>query len=116
LRTLANATTPITLRREDERTVVLHRDEGFTSRQAEQLFRDPEIVWHPGERFELPDMIVEIRDLTDRGFPSDVAFRFAVPLEDASLRWFELRDSKLVSFNLPKIGAPPVDVQAIISF
>ncbi len=56
------------------------------------------------ERIELSGMIVEITELSDDGRPMEASFRFAVPLEDPSLRWLRWKDDHFEPFVPPAVG------------
>jgi len=49
--------------------------------------RGPEHPLHAGDRVSLPRMQVEVLAVDGRGFPTEAAFEFDVPLEDPSLKW-----------------------------
>lgn len=49
--------------------------------------RGPDHPLEVGDRVNLERMTAEVRAVDARGFPREVAFEFAVPLEDASLKW-----------------------------
>lgn len=65
-------------------------------------------------------MSAKIISLTRDGRPLVVAFRFAVPLESASLRWLQWKDSRFVPFQPPRVGesvvlhAPPGGMQDVL--
>ena len=49
-------------------------------------------------------MTAEIIALSGAGDPTEVAFHFAAPLEDASLRWLQYKDGEFVTFIPPAVG------------
>ena len=57
-----------------------------------------------GERVELTGMTVEITELSDDGRVMEASFRFAVRLEDSSLRWLIWKDDHFEPFVPPAIG------------
>lgn len=61
-------------------------------------------AFRPGERIDIPTFGVEVKEVTPDGRPAIVYFRFRVPLEDESLRWFEWRGRGYVPFVPPGIG------------
>jgi len=69
-------------------------------------FRHPNFPLKAGQIIKLPRMTVEVREVDSDGLPVEVVFRFAVPLEDASLRWlrWDWHDKKYVSFTPPALG------------
>jgi len=70
--------------REDMRPNFLYLFRTFNT-----LFRGPNELFCPGQRIELPDLCAEVLRVDRRGFPTEVKFDFAVPLEDVSLRWLQ---------------------------
>lgn len=42
--------------------------------------------------------------MTPDGRPFTVRFRFAVPLEDPSLRWLQWKDNRFIPFTPPAVG------------
>jgi hypothetical protein len=64
---------------------------------------------HPltvGQRVRLPGMTAQVQRMDRRGFPVEVAFKFDVPLEDASLRWlwWDWDRDIYASFEVPALG------------
>lgn len=57
-----------------------------------------------GETIELTVVTLEVTDLTEDNRPAEITFRFRVPLEDPSLRWFQLTRDGYVPFTPPAIG------------
>lgn len=104
LRLLSTAMAPMTLRRADAQTLVLRRDDGFLNHAMERLFLAPDKRWVVGDKLELPGFSAEVLSLTADGLAHEVAYRFDVPLEDASLRWFTQKDGKFVRFEVPAPG------------
>ena len=49
-------------------------------------------------------MTAEITGLSAASDPTEVAFHFDVPLEDASLRWLQYKDGEFVPFVPPRVG------------
>ena len=61
----------------------------------------------PGtERIALTDLAIEVSDVGEDGLPKEVAFQFAVPLEDPSLRWlmWDWQTWSYVAFRVPAVG------------
>jgi len=60
----------------------------------------------PGDRVELPRMSAEVIDVDESGLPVEVLFKFAVSLEDSSLRWlqWDREKARYVPFNVPAVG------------
>jgi hypothetical protein len=95
---------PVEVYRPDARTLVVRPDAGFLSGLVDPLFRSPDRPLSLGQRIELTGMTVEITALMPDRHPAEAAFRFSVPLEDASLRWLQWRDGRYVPFVPPAIG------------
>lgn len=95
---------PVEVYRPDERTLVLRPEAGFLRGLADRLLRGPDRPLRLGERIELAGMTVEITEMRPDGRPAEAAFRFAVPLEDPSLRWLQWRDGRYVPFVPPPVG------------
>jgi hypothetical protein len=68
------------------------------------LFRGPDYPMRLGERVELSAATIEVTALTPDGRPAEATFRFRVPLEDPSLRWFACRRGGFVPFTPPAVG------------
>ena len=90
--------------RPDARTLVVRPDKGYLLYRWDRLFRDDRHPMVLGERVELTGMTVEVTELTDDGRPAEASFRFAVPLEDPSLRWLQWINGAFVPFTPPAIG------------
>lgn len=59
-----------------------------------------------GERVALTGMEIEVTTLTEDGRPGEVAVRFAVQLDDSSLRWLRwVEKGGYEDFPLPGVGA-----------
>jgi hypothetical protein len=112
LRCLATGLTPISVRREDQRTLVIRPEGGFMPMVLSQLARNERHPMSVGEKVELTGMQVEVLELTAAGEPAAARFRFDVPLEHSSLRWLRWREGQFEEFVLPRVGeettlAPP---------
>ena len=115
-RVLAPETSAVWLTRRDQRTLVVRPTEGYLQRWTSSdmgvnAMRRLDICTRPlekpvalGERVELSGITVEVTALTGDGRPAEATYRFAVPLEDPSLRWLTRRGDRYVSFRLPKVG------------
>ncbi len=86
--------------RPDESSLAVEPEGGFPW----WLFRDGEHAFALGERVELTGMTVEVTKLAEEGWPLEVVYRFAVPLEHPSLVWLELQNGALVPFTPPAVG------------
>jgi hypothetical protein len=103
-RGLASGPFPSTVTRLDERTLALHLGGGLFDGLLGRLFRAADRPLPAGERIELTGLSVRVAALSPAGQPSDVVFRFAVPLEDPSLRWLQWHGPGYAPFAPPAIG------------
>lgn len=104
IRVLAPALPAATITRVDERTLVIRPERGYIRFFFDRLFRSERFPMRVGDQVHLSDITVEVSTLTPDGRPDEVAFRFAVPLEDKSLRWLAWVDGDFVPFNPPPAG------------
>jgi len=95
----------VSLTRLDARTLELVPAAGYCSSRTECIVRDPSMSFRAGQRIDLPGMQVEVRELTARGTPARVRFRFPSPLEDPARRWLVWTERGIEPFSLPAIGA-----------
>ncbi len=56
------------------------------------------------QRFELSGFSVEVQRPNARGDPDEVLYKFAVPLEDPSLRWVHWKEGVYVLWLSPALG------------
>ena len=104
-RTLSAGIHTMEVSRRDDRTLVLNMDDTFQTRPWCQVFRDPGASpMKPGDAVRISGMEALVEAVTGDGRPTQVAFRFDVPLEDPSLRWVVFKDKTYVPFAPPKIG------------
>jgi hypothetical protein len=117
VRFLAVTAGEITVEREDERTLNLRFKEGLFARPMERLFRARRRPFEVGDTYPLTGFVARIAEITEDGRPTSVQFRFAVPLEDDSLRWVGWERLGFEPFELPRVGEsvtlPPVDMFAV---
>jgi len=59
-----------------------------------------------GEKVELPGMSAEVVEVDDESLPVAVVFKFAVSLDDESLRWIEWswKKDRYLPFEVPAVG------------
>jgi hypothetical protein len=59
-----------------------------------------------GQSLELPGMSVEVLEVDGKGMPVAASFRFAVSLDDPSLRWLQWswKKDRYLPFKVPGIG------------
>jgi len=70
------------------------------------LVRSSVHPFHIGDRFDLPRMSVEVKEVDSRGRPMQALFTFAVSLDDPSLRWlrWDWKKRSFSPFTVPAIG------------
>lgn len=95
---------PVTVYRPDENTLFVRPTWGYMAWFPDRLFRTKKHALALGEKVKLTGMTVEITKLTKDGRPKEAAFKFDVPLEDASLRWLKFKDGDFIPFTPPPIG------------
>ena len=125
-RILAPGFVPLEITRTGEKTLLLKAQTGNilspeTSRkdfkphfvyfynEFNSLFRPEDLPFRAGERVELTGMSVDIIDVDREGQPTQVSFRFAVPLDDLSLSWLQWdwkkgRFGSYSTFKVPAVG------------
>jgi len=101
---LSSRLRPVEICRLDDRTLVVRPEAGFIHGWADPLLRSPGQPLSVGEKIEQSGMTVEITELRPDRRPAEAVFRFAVPLEDASLRWLQWHDGQYVPFIPPPTG------------
>ena len=94
----------VAVSRPDPTTLVLRPAEGYLSYFEDTNVRSRQVPFAVGDRVELPDFTIVIQRVTDDARPAEVAFHFAVPLEDSSLRWQVWRDGAYRPFEPPPVG------------
>ena len=95
---------PVAVHRIDAHTLAVRPEAGFLNGIVDPLFRGRDRPLLLGQQVELPGMTVEVTELTADNRPAEATFRFAVPLEDASLRWLKWEDGSFVPFDPPAVG------------
>ncbi|MBM4032561.1 MAG: hypothetical protein FJ291_12355 [Planctomycetes bacterium] len=122
---LGPSSAPIAITRTDERTLVVRPAAGYLLplgaspvpgepppafsfahmvRFFDILFRGPAHPMRLGDKVELTPATVEVTALTPDGRPAEATFRFRVPLDDPSLRWFACRRGQFQPFTPPPVG------------
>lgn len=92
------------LHRPDAHTLVIRSEDRPFLRKFNRLLRSERHPMSLGERVELTGLMIEVTDLTEDGWPAEASFRFAVPLEDPSLRWLQWKAGVFVPFTPPAVG------------
>jgi hypothetical protein len=100
---LGMGTHELLVSRRDATTLVLRDAQGFYGDGFSMLLRPEGIPMRTGERVETRVMSAVVED-TRAGVPTGMAFHFAAPLEDASLRWMAWDGTTFVPFLLPAPG------------
>ena len=104
VRVLAPGIPEVSIRRPDERTIVIRPARGYLDWIPDRLFRSERRPLRLGDRVGLTGMTAEVIAVTDGGRPAEVAFRFDVPLEDHSLEWLCYRGGRFRPFTPPDVG------------
>jgi hypothetical protein len=138
LRALAPGANDLEILRTDENTIVLKTKTGnfFSCDQESPLhfaylfkmlniFRDDRFGFNIGDKVVLLRLIAEVINVDEQSQPTEVSFRFAVPLDDPSLHWlrFNWTNGSYSSFQVPPLGQkveipgpPSVTLKDSISF
>ncbi len=121
---LGSGVQPLEIRRTNERILLLTADGGFLShlgapvpgeaspppvdirnmyRMFDRIYRGDQ-PFTVGQRIELADLEVVIRQVTADNRPEAVEFRFHRPLEDSLYRWVQWQDYAFIPFTPPGVG------------
>jgi hypothetical protein len=117
-RVLAPAIPAVTIRRLDQRTLVIKPRHGYLRWFLDRVFRSDRRPLTLGERVRLTGMTVTISSLTADGRPAEAIFRFDVPLESPSLVWLCFRGAGFEPFRPPAVGQAAeirIDWKALLS-
>ncbi|MBI5609356.1 MAG: hypothetical protein HY902_10810 [Deltaproteobacteria bacterium] len=101
---LGLGTHDLTLTRRDPQTVVVRDPAGFYGQDFSLLLRQADAPMAVGEQVATATATAKVLAARD-GVPTEVEFRFGVPLEDASLRWVAWHGDSLLPFAVPAVGA-----------
>ncbi len=104
MRALAAGTSAMEIFRVDATTLDVKIAAGLFPTPWSRYYRSKELGFSVGQRVSLSDFSVEIRALNETGDPSELRYRFAVPLEDSSLRWLVWKDGVYELWPLPSPG------------
>ena len=104
IRVLAPALLAVTVRRPDDRTLVITPQGGYLRFPLDQVFRSERKPFAVGDQVHLPGMTVTVDTLTPDRRPAQATFRFGVPLESPSLVWLCYRDTGYEPFTPPAVG------------
>ena len=89
----------IEIERTDERTLLVRPEGGY----SKSLFRERP-VHDTGDVIRLGGLEIEVTELAPSGWPSEVRYRWEVPLEDASLVWWQVKGARGSGWTLPPVG------------
>ncbi len=103
-RVLAPGVPPVALRRLDDRTLAVRPQATFICWRFDHLFRSERNPMHVGQHVQLTGLDIEVTEITPDGRAAEAVFRFAVPLEDPSLRWLWWKDGEFIPFTPPAVG------------
>jgi hypothetical protein len=98
---LANALTPIRIRREGPRTLILAREGGLIAAPIERLYRSPSDLPGAGWVTSLSQMSAEIVSTTADGRPLEVRFEFDDTLEAHQYVFLVWDEGRLLPFDMP---------------
>jgi hypothetical protein len=101
---LAPGTTSLALERPSRDTLIIEAGEGWLGSPFDNVYRTPAKPFAEGYQVRLPDVRIEVIEITPDGRPKKVRFVFACELEDPSLRWVLYDDGRYVPFDLPAAG------------
>ena len=104
VRFLSISVSPIEVRRESIDSLTLHWPDGLMTRPFDRMLRGRRHTFRVGDTFELTDFRAEVTAVTPDGRAAEVRFRFAVPLEDSSLRWMTWVGRGYEPFVIPAVG------------
>lgn len=104
LQPLASGLSGFTITREDERTLVVHPQNGYFATSFERLLRGESQPLLAGETIETNAFTATVLSLTPDNRPAEVRFRFTAPLEDEVFRFLQWKNNQLVLFDAPAIG------------
>jgi hypothetical protein len=103
-RALTSGFARVTVRRRDDRTLEVEPKYGYLDFFLDRLLRNERNMLRLGEEVHVARMTAKVLSLTEDGRPATVAFRFEVPLEDASLRWLRFHRGDFVPWEPPAVG------------
>jgi hypothetical protein len=103
-RVLAPAVPAVTIRRLDERTLVIKPAWGYLQFVLDRVFRCERRPLALGEQVRLTGMTATVTALTPDNRPATATFRFDEPLESPSFVWLCYRGTGFEPFVLPAVG------------
>jgi hypothetical protein len=94
------AAIPMTITRITENSAVVRPDGGYPW----SIFRNSDHPFALGETIALAGMTVEITELAEEGWPSEVTYIFEKSLDDPSYLWFRINGTNYESMHVPGVG------------
>lgn len=94
------AAVPMDITRVDKLTVTVRPECGYPW----SLFRTEEKPFAPGDTHTLTGMMVEVTQLSEGGWPSELACRFEKSLDDPSYLWYRINGFDYEPMPVPAIG------------
>jgi len=88
----------------DRHTLDVHTEGGFLPFPYGTTFRGRQYPFKPGDVMQVEGFTAEVRSVTADARPEEVRFRFDVPLEDPSLRWYNLGPDGIEPYEPPSEG------------
>jgi len=104
IRVLGAGTSPVSMTRSGPNALRVRLPDGPYAGTLGRLFRSSRDPIHPGDRFDLEGLGIEVVDTNAEGDPVTVDYTFAVPLEDPSLRWLRWSGEGYTPFAPPPPG------------
>jgi hypothetical protein len=106
--TLAGTLEPMTLRRLDDRRLLVRPRSGFVSRVFDRLYWSRAAPFRRGSTLDLTGIDVTIAEVNQWGEPLAAVFAFALPLDSSAYHWVVWKGDRYERFVLPAIGASTV--------
>ena len=103
-RALSFGPQPVTVRRSDDRTLIVDYEGGILGTPFMELFRDRRLRMSPGDRVTLAGLEIEVLRVTDDGRASSAQFRFDAPLEAPSFVFYYWANDGFMRFYPPPVG------------
>jgi hypothetical protein len=104
-RVLSFGPQPVTVRRQDERTLVIDYQGGILGTPFLELYRDRRLKMAPGDQVKLEGLVIEVVAVTADGRASQAKFTFDEPLGSDAFRFYYWVDETFKPFTLPAVGA-----------
>lgn len=102
-RTLAPSFSAMRIERPDERTLVLRSKTGWLAAPLDSIWRGIDRRFEIGDRVELPEVLIEVIELTSDGRPAAISCHFARVLENASFFWLYWSEGRYRPWRPPGV-------------